>query len=241
MKKKLYFLLLTFFFFNCFDSKNANEINENSILKSCFTKNDIKNIEKGVYDFENFLRKRYNVKNNDDIEFYLKYLEELSEVNPKIEFLKSKGAIQLLNQFKETSTFHLLYKRQSEIGKITQNINLDSLEIQNIPNPIHDSSEKENLIINDEVDRSLLESGSFHDYFVMYQNNQLLSCIFNKTGKKNIKEYISTFDDFIDFSPLVKAVSFSSHIKEKQQITEEITLLISYELFYGLILYINKI
>lgn len=241
MMKKLYFLLLTFVFFNCFNSKKTNEINENSILKSCFTKKDVKNIENGVYDFKIFLRKRYNLESNDDIELYLKYLEELSEVDFKNDFLKSKEAIQLLNQFKETSTFHLLYKRQSEVEKVTQNINLDSLEIQNIPTLIYDSSEEENLITKYIESSSLLESKSFHDYFVMYQNNQLLSCIFNKTDKKNIKEYISTFDDYIDFSTVVKAVSFSSHLKEKQEITEEITLLISYELFYGLILHFNKI
>jgi hypothetical protein len=243
--KKVFFLFFLLAFFNCSKFNKTDKINNESILDNCLPNEDVKNIKKGVSSFKNFLINHYHLDDKNDFEIYLKYLDELSIINSEYKILNSSEAKKLLNQFKETSTFQLLYKKKSKVEMVLEDLSLDSLSMQNLGSVVLDFSDQEpledSLFVNNLVENDELNRGSINDYVVLYRKSEFISCIYNKTDDEKLKDYINIFDEMIDFSPNAKAFGFAKIIRKNKNITEEEVLLICYELFYGLVVAFNNI
>ena len=239
--RNLFFYFVSIFLLSFNNSQNDNGKFNNTIFQDCFSNEEIEDLKGGISSFKKYIVNYYSLNNKNDKEIYLKFLDDFSvDSNIEIEVLNTKKAIILAKEFKSTKAFSFIYDRRSKIEYSYKKI--DESQLDSLPTIVLNIDNKDDLVLNDTLENNSIKEINFRDNFIMYRKSKFISCLINKVTNKEILDYLNTIDDHIDLSPSVKASGFASLIREENVDFDEVLMsMITYELFYGLVLDFNNI
>lgn len=239
--RNLFFYFFSIFFLSCNNSQNDNGKFNKTIFQDCFSNDEIEDLKNGISSFKKYIVDYYSLNNRNDKEIYLKFLDDFSvDSNIEKEVLKTKKAINLAKEFKNTKAFSFIYNRRSKIEYLHEKI--DESELDSLPTVVLNFDNKDDLVLNDTLENNYIKEINFRDTLIMYRKSKFITCLINKTKNKELLDYLNTIDDHIDLSPSVKALGFATFIREENMVFDEVLMsIITYELFYGLVLDFNNI